>query len=195
MFESLFQSFDEPADRTRGAARLAALRAELATQKLDGFVVPRADRHQGEYVPPCDERLAWLTGFSGSAGLAIVLKDVAAIFVDGRYTIAVRDQVDISVITPVAIAEERPEAWLRRHLGTGRLGYDPWLFAVARPVVRLLTPGPEVTMATPALPVSLPMPPAMNAAFCSWRQTTVWICDCASASKTRSIFAPGIPNT
>jgi Xaa-Pro aminopeptidase len=127
MYESLFQSFDEPADRTQGAARIAALRERLATQELDGFVVPRADRHQGEYVPSCDERLAWLTGFSGSAGLAIVLKDVAAIFVDGRYTLAVRDQVDISVLTPVAIADETPEAWIRRHLGAGRLGYDPWL--------------------------------------------------------------------
>ena len=128
MFESLFQTFDEPADRTQGAARVAALRAELKRRDLDGFVVPRADRHQGEYVPPSEERLAWLTGFSGSAGLAIVMADHAAIFVDGRYTIAVHDQVDTGVITPVAIAEEKPEAWLGRHLRKdGRLGYDPWL--------------------------------------------------------------------
>ncbi len=128
MFASHFQSFDEPADRTQGAARVAALRAQLKRQELDGFVVPRADRHQGEYVPPSEERLAWLTGFSGSAGLAIVMADAAAIFVDGRYTIAVRDQVDTQVITPVAIAEEKPEAWLARHLRKdGRLGYDPWL--------------------------------------------------------------------
>ena len=128
MFESRFQSFDETSDPANGAARVAALRAELAKQGLDGFIVPRADRHQGEYVPPCDERLAWLTGFTGSAGLAIVLRDAAAIFVDGRYILAVRDQVDTGVITPVAIAETKPEAWLGRHLGTGgRLGYDPWL--------------------------------------------------------------------
>jgi Xaa-Pro aminopeptidase len=127
MFESRFQSFDEPADRGQGAVRVAALRAELKRQELDGFVVPRADRHQGEYVPPSEERLAWLTGFSGSAGLAIVLKTEAAIFVDGRYTLAVRDQVDVSVITPVAIAETKPDAWLRQHFGSGRLGYDPWL--------------------------------------------------------------------
>ncbi len=127
MFESRFQSFDEVSDPANGAARVAALRAELASQGLDGFIVPRADRHQGEYVPPCDERLAWLTGFSGSAGLAIVLKECAAIFVDGRYTIAVRDQVDTGIITPVAIAETKPEAWLGAHLGAGRLGYDPWL--------------------------------------------------------------------
>ena len=139
MFESLFQSFDETADRTQGAARIQALREELARQNLDGFVVPRADRHQGEYVPPSDERLAWLTGFTGSAGLAIVLKQTAAIFVDGRYTLAVHDQVDTAVVTPVAIADERPETWLGKHLGAKsanapteeaakpRLGYDPWL--------------------------------------------------------------------
>ncbi len=123
-----FQSFDEPSDPSHCAARVAALRAELGKQGLDGFIVPRADRHQGEYVPPCDERLAWLTGFSGSAGLAIVLQGEAAIFVDGRYTLAVRDQVDTGVITPVAIAETKPEAWLGEHVGAGgRVGYDPWL--------------------------------------------------------------------
>lgn len=127
MFESLFQSFDEPADKSQVAARVGALRAELAKLGLDGFVVPRSDRHQGEYVPPSEERLAWLTGFSGSAGLAVVLKDKAAIFVDGRYTLAVRDQVDTKIVAPLGIAEQTPEDWLRRHLGKGRLGYDPWL--------------------------------------------------------------------
>ncbi len=127
MFESRFQSFDEPADRSQGASRVAALREELARQRLDGFIVPRADRHQGEYVPPSEERLAWLTGFSGSAGFAIVLKAKAAIFVDGRYTLAVHDQVDTSVITPVAIAEQTAEAWLSTNLEGGTLGYDPWL--------------------------------------------------------------------
>ena len=128
MFESRFQSFDETSDPASGAGRVAALRAELASQGLDGFIVPRADRHQGEYVAPCDERLAWLTGFSGSAGLAVVLRECAAIFVDGRYTLAVREQVDTGVITPVAIAETKPEAWLGTQLGAGgRLGYDPWL--------------------------------------------------------------------
>jgi Xaa-Pro aminopeptidase len=128
MFESHFQSFADTNDRAHGAARLAALRAELARLGLDGFVVPRADRHQGEYVPPSEERLAWLTGFSGSAGMAVVLEKKAAIFVDGRYTLAVRDQVDTDVVTPVAIAEETPEAWIAANLGAGgKLGYDPWL--------------------------------------------------------------------
>ncbi len=132
MFEPHFQTFDETSDRRESAGRVAALREELKRQDLDGFVVPRADRHQGEYVPPSEERLAWLTGFPGSAGLAIVLKDKAAIFVDGRYVLAVVDQVDTSVVTPVAIADEKPEAWIRRNLAGGRLGYDPWLATPAQ---------------------------------------------------------------
>src|SRR5437764_3956258 len=95
-----FQTFDEQSDASRCAERLAALRAELARRGLDGFIVPRADEHQGEYVPRRSQRLGWLTGFSGSAGMAIVLADRAAIFVDGRYTLAVRDQVDVDAFTP-----------------------------------------------------------------------------------------------
>src|SRR5208283_697882 len=72
-------------ERLSRAERLGRLREELAAQRLDGFVVPRADEHQGEYVPPCGQRLAWLTGFTGSAGVAVVLRDRAALFVDGRY--------------------------------------------------------------------------------------------------------------
>jgi Xaa-Pro aminopeptidase len=91
-------------------------------------VVPRADEHQNEYVPKSAERLAWLTGFSGSAGLAIVLTGEAAIFVDGRYTIQVREQVDPAVFTPESLIDHPPEAWLAGHLKGGeRIGYDPWL--------------------------------------------------------------------
>jgi Xaa-Pro aminopeptidase len=108
--------------------RLAALRAELARRGLDGFVVPRADEHQGEYVPRRSQRLAWLTGFAGSAGLAIVLTDRAAIFVDGRYTLAVRQQVDVEAFVPHQIPEQSPEAWIAANLPKGgRLGFDPWL--------------------------------------------------------------------
>jgi Xaa-Pro aminopeptidase len=127
MFESLYQSFDEPEHRAESARRIAALRQELATLGVDGFIVPRADCHQGEYVAPSEERLAWLTGFTGSAGQAVILKDKAAIFVDGRYTLAVREQVDLAAITPVPIAQERPETWIGKNLGAHRLGYDPWL--------------------------------------------------------------------
>jgi Xaa-Pro aminopeptidase len=91
----LYQAARQEAAGKAGIAdRLTALRAELARRGLAGFIVPRADEHQGEYVPPRAERLAWITGFGGSAGLAVILADKAAIFVDGRYTIQVRQQVD-----------------------------------------------------------------------------------------------------
>jgi Xaa-Pro aminopeptidase len=90
--------------------------------------VPRADEHQGEYVPRRSQRLAWLTGFSGSAGLAIVLADKAAIFIDGRYTLAVRAQVDTDAFAPHQIPENSPESWIAANLPKGaRLGFDPWL--------------------------------------------------------------------
>ena len=87
MFEAHFQTFEEPEGGVALTARLAALREELARRKLMGFIVPRADQQQNEYVAPSEERLAWLTGFTGSAGLAIVLTREAAVFVDGRYTL------------------------------------------------------------------------------------------------------------
>ena len=109
-------------------ARLADLRAELKRRGLDGFVVPRADEHQGEYVPRRSQRLGWLTGFSGSAGLAIVLADRAAIFIDGRYTLAVRDQVDVVAFVPHQIPEQSVEQWIAENLPKGgKLGFDPWL--------------------------------------------------------------------
>jgi Xaa-Pro aminopeptidase len=128
MFESYYQSFEDQADSSQGAVRVAALRAELARLGLDGFLIPRADEHQDEYVPACEERLAWLSGFTGSAGLAIVLKECAAIFVDGRYSLAVRDQVDLTIFSPVALTETSPQDWLKANLQPNmRLGYDPWL--------------------------------------------------------------------
>ena len=128
MFESFYQSFEDQADSSQDALRVAALRAELARLGLDGFLVPRADQHQNEYVAPSEERLAWLSGFTGSAGLAIVLKTRAAIFVDGRYSLAVNDQVDLSIFKPEALTETSPSVWLEANLSPGaRLGYDPWL--------------------------------------------------------------------
>ena len=110
------------------SARLAALRKELAAQKLDGFLIPRADEHQGEYVPKRAERLAWISDFTGSAGLAIVLADKAAVFVDGRYTIQVREQVDAKLFEIRHVVTEPPEAWIAANLKTGAvLGFDPWL--------------------------------------------------------------------
>src|ERR1700739_1603464 len=95
-----FQSFEDQSDAATCAPRLAALRAELAKRGLDGFLVPRADEHQGEYVPRRAERLAWLTAFTGSAGAAVVLKDKAAIFVDGRYTIQVSQKTHTRLFQP-----------------------------------------------------------------------------------------------
>lgn len=109
-------------------ARLAALRARLKELALDGFLVPLADEHQGEFIAKRSQRLAWLTGFGGSAGLAIVLADKAAIFVDGRYTLQVREQVDIDAFTPVHLSETPPDRWLAENAPKGaRIGFDPWL--------------------------------------------------------------------
>jgi len=128
MFESRFQSFARIGDAKEGGGRVAALREELKRRDLDGFIVPRADEHQNEYVPASAERLLWLTGFSGSAGLAVVLMDRAAIFVDGRYTLQAPEQVDIAVFTPLHLVDEPPTGWIERHLKRGgRLGFDPWL--------------------------------------------------------------------
>ncbi len=127
----MFQTYDTVSDPSQGAARCAALRAELARQGLTGFLVPRADAHQGEYVPPSESRLQWLTGFAGSAGIAVVLDDKAAIFVDGRYTIQVREQVDTTVFAPMHLIDTPPQDWLARELKPGdRLGYDPMLHTV-----------------------------------------------------------------
>jgi Xaa-Pro aminopeptidase len=123
-----FQDFDDVGDPSHGTVRIARLRAELRRRGLDGFVVPRADEHQSEYVPPNAERLSWLTGFTGSAGTAIVLLEDAALVVDGRYTLQAATQIDTSVITPVPLAETSAEAWIEAHLPAGAaLGYDPWL--------------------------------------------------------------------
>lgn len=128
----MFQSFDVNVDKASTPARVTALRAVLAEAGVDGYLVPRADAHQGEYVAPRDERLAWLTGFSGSAGTAAVLTTRAAVFVDGRYTLQAAEQVDLSVFETVASHETPPSEWLAKALGTGAvLGYDPWLHGKA----------------------------------------------------------------
>src|SRR5580700_3364348 len=116
MFEALFQSFEDRGERAESAPRVASLRAELAKRGLDGFVVPRADRFQNEYVPPCDERLAWLTGFTGSAGLAVVLADRAVIFVDGRYQVQVRDEVDSEIFSIEHLIEMPPTVWIEANV-------------------------------------------------------------------------------
>src|SRR5215475_6251232 len=111
-FHAHFQTFDDSTETSDTASRLAALRAELGRRGLDGFVVPHADRHQNEYLAPSEERLAWITGFTGSAGAAIILADRAALFVDGRYTLQARDQVDAGLFEIVPLAETPPDQWI-----------------------------------------------------------------------------------
>ncbi|MCB1340838.1 MAG: aminopeptidase P family protein [Pseudooceanicola sp.] len=127
----MFQTFDVTARPEQGPPRLAALRAEMAAEGVDGFLVPRADAHQGEYVADCDARLAWLTGFTGSAGFAAILADIAGVFVDGRYRTQVKAQVAPD-FTPVNWPETQLTAWLSDHLPDGgRIAFDPWLHTVA----------------------------------------------------------------
>src|SRR5437899_674079 len=132
MFEAHFQTFEEPEGGVALTARLAAFREELARRKLTGFVIPRADQQQNEYVAPSEERLAWLTGFTGSAGLAVVLIEEAALFVDGRYTIQAAKQVDAKAWAVESLIDPPPESWVSAHLKAGdRLGFDPWLHTFA----------------------------------------------------------------
>ena len=112
------------------AERLAAFRAEMARQGLDGFLVPRADEHLGEYVPARADRLRWLTGFSGSAGLAVVLADRAAAFTDGRYVLQLAEQTDPALWERRHITDEPPTDWLAQNAKAGaRIGYDPLHFS------------------------------------------------------------------
>lgn len=127
----MLQSFQARTSPDQGPPRLAALRQEMAKRSVDAFLVPRADAHQGEYVADRDARLAWLTGFSGSAGFCVVTQDVAGIFIDGRYRVQVRAEV-ADVFTPVHWPEVQLSAWLPEHLpNDARIAYDPWLHTVS----------------------------------------------------------------
>lgn len=127
----MFQTFDSAGDPSVGKPRVKLLRQWLAANGLDGFLVPRADEHQGEYVADRSARLKWLTGFSGSAGVALVLRDRAFMFVDGRYTLQVRHEVDLDIFSIESLVENPPPAWIRDNLGKGaRLGFDPWLHTI-----------------------------------------------------------------
>jgi len=117
----MFQTFDSPANPAQGPSRLTALRKKLAEAGLAGFIIPRADLHQGEYVAARDERLQWLTGFTGSAGFCIVLPDVAGVFIDGRYRTQVKVQVDLAHFTPVPWPDILPGSWIMEHLKSGQI--------------------------------------------------------------------------
>lgn len=124
----MFQSFDNKSTPQFGKARVEALRATFDALGIDGFLVPRADEYQGEYVPECAERLSWLTGFTGSAGIVLVTRTQAIVFVDGRYTTQLASQVDQSVFTGGDLVGAPPAKWLSDNAPEGfRLGIDPWL--------------------------------------------------------------------
>lgn len=128
----MFQSFNTRTDPAQGVERVARLREAMAQHGLDGFLVPRADEHQGEYVAACSERLQWLTGFTGSAGASLILKDRAILFVDGRYTLQARTQVDEQTFIIDSLVENPPAKWLGRNATAGmRIGFDPWLHTIS----------------------------------------------------------------
>lgn len=128
----MFQSFDLPDHTAQAPARVARLRQAMRAVEVDAFLIPRSDAHQGENVAARDERLAWMTGFTGSAGFCIVLVDRAAVFVDGRYTLQARTQVDGGVFEIVSLTETSPEAWLAQALRRGAVvGVDPMLHPAA----------------------------------------------------------------
>lgn len=124
----MFQSFSASTTPKTGGPRLLKLRNLLKSKGLSGFLIPRADAHQGEYVPSRDQRLAWLTGFTGSAGFCAALLEDAGVFVDGRYTLQVRDQIDLAYFTPVTWPSTQLGDWLMEKLPQGgAVAYDPWL--------------------------------------------------------------------
>src|SRR6218665_1509237 len=124
----MFQSFDVKSTPQFGRERADALRAPFDALGIDGFLVPRADEYQGEYVPASSERLSWLTGFTGSAGIVLVTATQAIVFVDGRYVTEVAEQVDGAVFTGGDLVGEPPHLWLTHQDTKGfRLGIDPWL--------------------------------------------------------------------
>ncbi len=106
--------------------RVAMLRAACAARGLNGYIIPRADEYLGEYVPPCAERLAWISGFTGSAGLAIVLEERAAVFSDGRYTLQLEQQTDAAIWERRHLIEHKPEVWLHDAAPGQKIGFDPW---------------------------------------------------------------------
>jgi Xaa-Pro aminopeptidase len=164
----MFQTFDEVSSPGASPERVKALRRELKARKLDGFLVPHSDEHQNEFLPPSAERLRWLTGFSGSAGTAIVLDNAAILFVDGRYTLQARDQSDTAIFEVLQIPEAKASKWLATKLPKGGVvGYDPKLHTI-KEIERLteslgkvgITLAPQATNPIDLLWSDRPAPPA-----------------------------------
>jgi len=164
----MFQTFDEVSSPGAAPERVKALRRELKARQLDGFLVPHSDEHQNEFLPPSAERLRWLTGFTGSAGTAIVLENAAALFVDGRYTLQARDQSGGSIFEVSQIPEAKASKWLAAKLPKGGVvGYDPKLHTI-KEIGRLteslgkagITLSPQATNPIDLLWSDRPAPPA-----------------------------------
>jgi Xaa-Pro aminopeptidase len=164
----MFQTFDEVSSPGASPERVKALRRELKARELDGFLVPHSDEHQNEFLPPSAERLRWLTGFTGSAGTAIVLENAAALFVDGRYTLQARDQSNGSIFEVLQIPEAKASKWLAAKLPKGGvIGYDPKLHTI-KEIGRLteslgkagITLSPQPTNPIDLLWSDRPAPPA-----------------------------------
>ena len=165
----MFQTFETTANPEAVAERVKALRGALAAAKLDAFLVPRADAHQGEYVPAFAERLKWVSGFTGSAGLAIVTRKTAALFTDGRYTVQARNETDTDVFQISFLPRPRLAEWLNDNLSKGQaIGFDPWLHTlseIARLTAQLAPKGIKLKPVTKNLIDKLwgkdqPKPPA-----------------------------------
>jgi Xaa-Pro aminopeptidase len=164
----MFQTFDEVSSPGAAPERVKLLRRELKARELDGFLVPHSDEHQNEFLPPSAERLRWLTGFTGSAGTAIVLENAAALFVDGRYTLQARGQSDGSIFEVLQIPEAKASKWLAAKLPKGGVvGYDPKLHTI-KEIGRLteslgkagITLSPQATNPIDLLWSDRPAPPA-----------------------------------
>ena len=126
MKTAFFQSFEDSSDREETPFRLSMVQAELKKNSLSGYLVPRSDVHQGEYVAACDERLSWLTGFTGSAGICIVGNDRAGVFVDGRYSIQAKKQTK-SPFQVIQWNKKNFLQWIEKNIVKGEIGFDPWL--------------------------------------------------------------------
>ncbi len=127
----MFQTYENTAGSADASARVAALRALFDGYNIDGFLVPRVDEHQGEYVAACSERLAWLTGFTGSWGVALILKESAHVFVDGRYTVQAANQLDGTIFKVEDLIGNPLSVFIPANLSTGaRIGFDPWLHTI-----------------------------------------------------------------
>ncbi len=127
----MYQSFEATTNPTHALERITSLRKELDHLGLDGFLVPRTDEHQGEYIPPHAQRLSWLTGFTGSSGIALILKNKAIIFTDGRYKLQVRQQTDPDIFEYEDLITYPPSQWLEKNGHKLSIGFDPWLHTIA----------------------------------------------------------------